>query len=298
MGGVGELLTRHGKLLWKVADHLDLAVCKLDDLYYVGPKSSTDALPLFLNQLRTEIRNEGSVGPEDRKENARASQRRLRWGWPSLSEPRQIASQISLENPAWAITNPEQIPHDIWPEFPTVSLSRDVWCAITVYGFGKWLAPVKAEQGKYAFAVTDLGEIGDGQIEVRNIHGGTKLLKQARKRFPNCKIARKGNSFTLSGSPLAIANVHRFLIEQQQPDQTSDEQARFDLKTTATRKAILVRIARQLEVELKMPNVAVFEQRIPIDVQQVTLEQLIVEVLKDSEHSYRLSETELEILPR
>ncbi|HEX3601209.1 MAG TPA: hypothetical protein VHU84_13750 [Lacipirellulaceae bacterium] len=108
------------QVLAGIATDQELGVARLGRLVYLGPKAAAEQLrPLATLRTREVARLPADV------RTALMSRKQL--SWPRLSEPRQIVSDVVGQS-GWRITNPDQIPHDLWAanELPELSVAEQL----------------------------------------------------------------------------------------------------------------------------------------------------------------------------
>ncbi|MFO0000282.1 MAG: hypothetical protein ACK559_04070, partial [bacterium] len=110
-----------------------------------------------------------------------------------------------------------------------------------------------------------------------------------QKEYPQLKLELKKEKLTASGPTTAFGSLERKLGSQPQSRTTQTGDRRFTLnKTKAPRGSILATIAQQLGLKLKFADEtrAVLSERIEVDVQQVTLDELMDKILAGTELGY------------
>jgi hypothetical protein len=104
------------EVLTNLASATGLGHVELGHLHYLGPRLTAEGLPAAAAAQRRDV---AGLDPEIRKQ--LLNRRRL--AWPRLTEPRGLVEQL-LKQQGWRLSNPEAIPHDLWPvgEMPATSL--------------------------------------------------------------------------------------------------------------------------------------------------------------------------------
>ena len=99
--------TSLAELLKQLAGELDLAVCPIGSVVYVGPPPTVERLPAIIKMRQNEVLK------------LPASQqvpymRREPMSWNDLDSPRDITVKM-IESSGLKLFEPQRIPHDLWP---------------------------------------------------------------------------------------------------------------------------------------------------------------------------------------
>ena len=272
------------QFLWRLADQLDLGVCRFENLYYLGPRETTNQLPMLLDATRDSIREK--LDSNDWKK-VRANH------WRRLATPYDILDRLAKSHDLhWE--NLETIEHDLWPEVDLPTLSSEAGFGVVLAGMGKWF---EVNNGT-TLKLVDFPELKSGTAEISGVENASQFAKAMRKQFPEANVRGAGKSLTIKSTPEQFAAIKREVVKSQQVVQASLDRQVYDLQTTAKRISILQHLAKQtnLAIEFDPELGEVLGTRVEISVRRATVDEIIGAVLKDSGLEYRIEAQTLWII--
>jgi hypothetical protein len=275
------------QFLWSLGEKENLGVCQVGDLFYLGPEETALALPVEVRALSERL--EDSNSPTKFKE---CLMEKIKCNSSLPFEPSNWLAQdaVRAELP---LLNLEEIPLDWWAPIDWPAMPRYQAYALLAAGFGLSL---KVEEAGLRFVKLQL------PLELTREYTLSKpkdiSLDELQKRHPKLKLELQKEKITASGPSTAFASLERQLATQLRSSQTENGDRRFTLnKTKAPRGSILATIAQQLGLNLKFPDDArsALNERIELDVQQVTLEELMDKVLAGTDLNFEIKDGEFRI---
>lgn len=274
------------QFLWKVANSCGLGVCRVGDVYYVGPEKTAAVLPVLLNDLRSKSssRKLRGEGPNWRVKNNLA--------WPELSEPRHVTEHLA-EQSQFNIVNSAIIPHDLWPAVDLPELALEERLALLIVGFEFWFEQTSPGE----IRLIPFPDVNRGSCVVKNVKESAKVARELRQEFTNCKFNGRGHSMTIAGPVDEMNQAVKWLIEHQQVEQGDPSFSRFSLDTTASRGGILNTIARQMGLKLEFaPDLKqILNERVTIKMNQQPIDAIVAEVLKGTNAKFSFEDGQLTI---
>jgi hypothetical protein len=122
-------------------------------------------------------------------------------------------------------------------------------------------------------------------------------IEKLSQEFPDLTLTVASKILTAVGPPKAQSKLQRQLALLRRPPKEADGKRVFTLKTNAPRGAILATIAQQLGVKLEFADELrpLLNERIELDVQRVSVEQLLSETLRDTGLTHRLEKGVLQL---
>jgi hypothetical protein len=274
------------QLLWKVADWCGLGVCRIGDVYYLGPENTAFVLPVLLDELKSKSssrKNRGD-GPDWRVKDELA--------WPELSEPRQLVEQLAQHN-QFNIINAQVMPHDLWPAVSLPELALEERLALLLVGFELWFEQTAPGEIKLIpFPASDRGT-----RVITNVSEPGRASRELREEFSNCKFTARGKSLVITGPVESIGRAVSRLVERQQVERGDPTLSRFSLDTTASRGGILNTIVRQMGLQLEIaPELQqMLDERVTIKISQQPIEVIVAEVLKGTSARFEFNGGQLKI---
>ena len=275
------------QFLWSLAEKEPLGVCQVGDLYYLGPEKTALALPVEVNSLSEQLAD--SNLPEKLK-NALTEKIKLQASQPF--EPTKWLAQDAARAEL-PLLNLEEIPMDWWAPIDWPTMPRYQAYALLAAGFGLSL---QVDEAGLRFAELQLPPELNREYPLSSPKDFS--LDDLQKQHPQLKLELLKEKLTASGPSAAFGPLERRLGTRSSSSRTDNGERRFTLnKTKAARGSIVATIAQQLGLKLKFPDEAksALSERIEIDVQQVTLEELMDEILAGTELSFQIEGGELKI---
>jgi len=275
------------QFLWKLADQCELGICQVGDVFYVGPRETAKTLPILLLQLHEETAKLRRLKDDGPKWN-----RKSELSWPQLTEPRALIDNLVVAN-GINLTNPELIPHDLWPATELPELSLDQQFALLIVGFDLWF--VRSSQGQTA--LTQLPAIEEGVCTVNNVEDAKQVARSLRAEIEGGKFTGSGRTIKMAGSVETLFDARRWLINQQKSDGGLPSEHRFTINTTAKRQSILDSIVRQLNYQLSYPPTAneALREMVTIKMDEKPVDAIIAEVLKGTQLTFQIQGSRLVI---
>ncbi|MEL7500476.1 MAG: hypothetical protein AAFN77_22980 [Planctomycetota bacterium] len=272
-------------LLWRLASENGASICRVGNVYYLGPSDSVIVLPQRIDELKKETST-------NRKNYKTSWHRTVSTITEPLVNPKELLNQMAQTH-QFTIVNLEQIPDDLWQgfELPPLPLAEKLQIILT--GFGKTFH--RSSDGQ-SITLIDL-EIPTTLSRRMSLPSGMaatefdNLIKRCADQLDSLSTKRVGKRVDVSGDANEVLMFESRLVFQKKPKGVTSGNGKkskdvFSLnQVTASRKAILNSVASQLSKQLEIAPSAVdlLNQRITIDVQDVTIDQLIKEVLRDTE---------------
>jgi hypothetical protein len=275
------------QFLWALGQKENLGVCQVADLYYLGPEETALALPFEVQALTEQLENSNSPDKFTK----------------GLTERIKCHSSLPFDPSNWLaqdaaradlpLLNLEELPLDWWAPIDWPVMPRYQGYALLAAGFGLSL---KVEEAGLRFVKLQLPP---ELTRDYTLESSQKIsLAELRKQHPKLKLEILKDELNASGPSAAFASLERQLGTQSRSSRTEAGDRRFTLtKTKAPRGSILATIAQQLGLKLKFPHDlrTALNERIEIDVQQVTLQELMDKVLAGTELKFEIEDGEFRI---
>ena len=284
-------------ILWTLANESEASVCKLENLYYIGPKSVVGALPNVVQDAKSLIKRQKSKFKVGWHRTARLRTK-------ELVEPRELLKRIAEEN-KFEFENLEVIPHDIWlgMELPPMSLAQLV--QVLIAGFNKQL------QWNHDGTQVKLVDLASTETIGRRFRFPPNVrssmyqatISTLKRDLSKIDVKRTGSSIQVEGPTDEVLEFETRWVALQVPKGGNDRVPNSNKKdvftlnrVTASRLDFLKNIASQLEYQLKIEttDVASLNERIMVDVKNVVLVELLNAVSKNS--SLKISTVENSIV--
>ena len=267
------------QLLWQVAEDHELAICRVDDFYYIGPSEPVARLPVIVDELGRETMRQ---------------RRKFKCNWNQkvgvssgpVVNPQALLQSIGRDQ-GFQINGLESVPHDTWSrvELPPSRLTSTVQVLLT--GFGKTFT--RSEDGT-VITVVDMPETVDAKREFERPAGlpGAEfrtLLSNLQREFPELNIRGRGKRISVSGDIERMRRLESRLVASQRPVGLDSGRKTYTLaRTTEFRGTLLVTIAQQSSREIVLdPSLrSKLNERISIEANNDSLEELLFKVLSGS----------------
>lgn len=269
------------RFFWQLAGEHGLGVCRVGDFYYFGPEETAMALPVLWNDLSKLVTAE--------------PQRPI--SWPSSTEPAKLIERIE-EQGRLRLDEDSRLRHDLWPagELPAMTALHQL--AIVGSGFAQWPTYKKSKR-LVQFRPLSIPQQGSAEYswQPEDAESRDETLKQLGREFPDCNFRVKRDSLVVRGSVKSVYNVKHRLVQSTSTAQATSDSQRFTLKTTATRLQIIEAIGRQLArtVDYDATLGPILNQRIAIDCQQVTFDDLMQQILGGTDLVFSMDDSNLKI---
>ena len=274
----------------QLAESANLGCAILDWGIYLGPPEISSTLATLTELQKKQIR-----------EGDRTTARRLLterpWAWKQPSEPRQILKNLAKEFRVTA-EGVDQLPHDLWAGRTMPDMDFPSALTLTLAGF----------RSSYQW------KPGGNSIQViaypRNISlTETYRLKTSqsppievwKKEFPMARLRIDGRLLAVDGPSEIHKQVRDWISgKPARPRQPTDGAKALTLKIkSATLKQATDYLGTQLGLEFEFSEKASekLEERIAIDVTDVSLEELLQEVLKPLALTFEIKDQRVSIQP-
>lgn len=286
-----NLPLRH--LLQDVANRLKLGVGRVGPVIYLGPPDTARVLgTVAALRAASESRLPGAVRARV------AAARPLTWA--ELATPRELAERLAADA-GLRVDGIERIPHDLWPavDLPPLTFAQSM--SLVLAGFH--LAFDYASDGE-SIRLAPLPS--EASITQRIAFRGTSAAAAAQieRQFPGVRFTIE-NAFVQIDSTIEVADAIRRLLEApsvrpQQPVAKTKLEKRYTLRVREQPlAAVAAAIAKNCGVELRFDPRATEaqDQRVSLEVADVTLDHLLRSLLDQTGLTYRLDDQMLEIIP-
>lgn len=273
--------------LWRLCDQLELGLCRVDDVYYVGPRVAAANLIQQVAALKE------TVDGADRA-SRRRWERAETLTVQRLAEPRMLVQTV-CDSIGVSLLDADAIPHDLWEQTHLPPTEAATKLSLLLVGFGKsfesnigldQLSLVDFPNPELVTRVFQLGE---------NAKAGARLIED---KMPDVQIETNSRSLKVTTSADKSLRVHRLLVSMQKPEIADLSRQVFTLTTVNKRGTILATIANQIDREFSFEpeQVELLNQRIELDLVNAPVEQVIAAALAGSGLEYRITAEALEIL--
>lgn len=270
-----DLVVRDATLdeaLQRVGSAIGGGVSYVDSVAYLGSQPVTEKLATLAALRRDEVKQ---LPPAARTRFSTSEA----WKWDALATPRELLQQLAKTANAKVI-NIEQIPHDLWPtgDLPAMPLTDQM--SLLLAGFD--LTFDIARDGS-AIRLTPMPM--DASIERSYSPRGTlnAAASTIAEAFPGVTIKKSGARLAIVGKFEEHELIDRLIRgEAVRRVETTPGIKRFDLRVENQQiGAIIKAVADRESLQLKMDiaSQAKLQQRISLDVKQLTLEELISQAL-------------------
>lgn len=279
------------QILWRLAEPRELAVVQLNNIFYVGPIHEAACLPQLLSELEQQLRSDRLPNSLSR---AWLATRPLVTRGETI-EPQRALFQVLDDMPPSTL-DINRVPHDLWYRIDWPEMPRYQQVALLLVGFGLWLEFDNEGRGH----VVEFPQRTTVTRHYAAVRDGAQLQRQLRQDVAGLRVEFNRDGLMAEGTPQQIALASRRVADWMQPPRRAEADTTFSLKTRGSRRAILAAIAEQTERSLFVD--AQFEealrQVIDLDAADVSLPQLIADVLRGVEARSELTERELRIVPK
>jgi hypothetical protein len=277
------------QFLWSVAQKFDLGVCRIEDLYYFGPKDSAANLNAACDQLRKTTIKRRFKAVNWSHRNALKTE--------AIVQPSEILKQLATEN-QFRIVNPEAIPHDLWTGIDLPKTTLQVRVAMLLVGFGK---TYKRNEDGSQIEIIDFPKFNEAEKTIRDVDGAARLAKRFRQDFPAVQIKVKSNRISVKGSPQDVATIEAMTVRAQVPKKPkTDAEKNITLERQATRGSFLATIANLKGKQLVFDKtnrelVKTLQERITIRVVNTRIGDVLQMTISETNLHFEIVEDELRI---
>ncbi len=278
------------EIFFIIADKADIAVCRMGNLFYFGPRAEVAGLRWI---RQSHIENAKKLP---------ASSRRILFSpgsisWTQLSQPHDVL--INLTDESEITLGDVNVEHDLWPAYdlpPLILLDR---LLVLTYGFNQYLK-LSAEDDRIRVESTNQSSPPQRvRDQFKCDLTKAKFDRIASQYSASSKLAN--GRVELEGQPLEIYELRRKLLtaRAQRLTKSSTKQlhdkTRVSLKTNVPIQRLLDQVAAKMGVELEYsPDIApILENRVEINVTKVTYSELIRKSLEGTGIQFELTENAL-----
>jgi len=260
---------------------------------YVGPAHAAAKLPT-LAALRRQDAERLPAEVRSRLLKVQA------WTWDELAEPRRLLDELAKQA-GITVSNPEVIPHDLWP---AVSLPPLAWVdrlSLLLAGFD--LTFEIADQGKAVRLAPFPDKVLLEKSYVTRGPAGT-VAAQLRRVAPDAEIRVEQRKIVVAGLQEDHEKIEQLLAYQNTPKTKTAKKGPVEQRFSLTvgkndpAGAVVRTIATQIGKELKYDTAVLqkLKQNVPLSVKDVTLDELLTVTLKPLGLTYKLTDEALEII--
>lgn len=285
-----------GEALQKVAEAGAMGVTQIGPLFYFGPVAATAKLRTLAAMKRDELQGL----PRDV---ALRLARTKAWGWGDLATPRELVHLLAEEG-RFQIEGLDRIPHDLWAatDLPPLALLDRL--------------TVVALQFDLTFSISSDGALirfvplPDEIAVVRRYPGGGQAAEIAEKMAalaPELQVRVVGSEVYVKGTVEEHDRISASRTPLRRgPSADAPGKTRIERLTVENIPvgAVLKQMASQLDLELKYDHAALnragasLNTLISIQVERISLDDLLKEVTDAAGLSYRREDRLVEIRPK
>ncbi|MBI2478165.1 MAG: STN domain-containing protein [Planctomycetia bacterium] len=274
--------------LQRVGREIGGGVSFVGSVAYLGPKPVTEKLATLAAIRRDEVKALPTAA-RVRFETSTA------WTWEALATPRELLSQLA-QSAGTRVINIDQIPHDLWPagDLPPMPLTDRM--TLLLAGFD--LTFEIARDGS-AIRLTPMPR----EVSVERSYSPRGSLNDAAtnitRAFPGLRIRKDGARLAITGTYEEHEAIDRLIRgETIRQAETTAGSKRFDLQFKNQPIGDIIKLIAEreaLELRADTASQAKLQQRISLDVKQLTLEGLLEQVLMDTGVTHRIADGVLEL---
>lgn len=276
------------QFLWQVGEEQQLGVTQVGDMLYLGPRETALVLARQNQQWAARLEEPG-FPPALRRQLTEA----VRWKFSSAAEPSVWLSQ-DVRRAGLAVVNPEKLPFDFWEPIDWPALPRYQAWLLLLAGFE---LGIELEEGDLRLVDLRLPEQMSCDYSIEGLE--RTAVEKMFEDLPGLKWKSSGKTLTADGPPLDQSQLSKRIAFLRRVSSAPEGTRVFTLKTNAPRGSILATIAQQLGVKLEFPEEVrpLLDERIELDVHQISLEQLLDKTLRGTGLKHRLEKDRLHLVP-
>jgi len=278
-------------LLRSLAEQLQLKVCVVDTVVYIGPASSADTVASIAEARFDKATSWG-------KEAGRQLRKRSSLQWEEAAEPRAIVEQLATDHRI-GVEGLDQVPHDLWPAANWQSLPVTHQLALLLTGFG-YTYDLSNDGPDAKIKIIPLPKTFLLERQYQATGNAQQRLQQLKEKYPQAQFTLKGKSLAVVASAEEHYWIRRQLLGMSAFKPKREAEKRYQLTiSTATFDAVAKTIANNLGLKLKydpaLPDIK--SKRIEFSVQNATREQLLDALVKTVGVRYAIEGGDLIIRP-
>lgn len=277
------------QFLFELGEPHGLGFCRLEGIYYFGPRDVAYSLPQSFEKLSGWVK-------QHRKSSAVNWRRHVSGDWSRLSQPRELL-QALVNDFELEVFELEQIPFDLWGEHMSPSIPLVLHTALLAVGFDRWIAISKSGK-KLKIVPYPLRD--SSRYEVSKIEDPKATANRLKSKYPDVNFQAGKRSVAIGGSGPQLDQAIKEAIFAQRPFKTAASKVTFNGDLRGSRMSLLQAVAAQLGVELDVPDEyqEALGKFIELSVKDLTGEQIVGEVLKSSEFDFQMETGRLRVIKR
>lgn len=286
-----ELLVTDATLqeaLQRIGSEIGGGVCFVGSVAYLGSKPVTEKLATLAAIRRDEVKQLPTAARTRFATSAA-------WTWEELATPRELLSQLAQLAEAKVI-NSEQIPHDLWPagDLPAMPLTDRM--TLLLAGFDMTFELARDGSAIRLVPMPTQASIERSYSPKGALNAAATTIAAA---FPGVGIKKDGARLAITGTFEEHEVIDRLIRgERIRRVETTPGIKRFDLRVEnqpigAIIKAVAEREGLQLQMDVS--SQAKLQQRISLDVKQLTLDELLDRALMSTGVEHRIAAGVLEL---
>jgi hypothetical protein len=276
--------------LQQLAAKIDLGVCKLDSVVYIGPASITEKLPTLAALRREEVRQLPSA-----RQSPLLRRRELEWDF--LAEPGETVQQLCREA-GIEIANAAVVPHDLWPAVSLPQMTFVDRLSIVLAGFDLTFQLNETGTAIQLVPAPQSATIRRSYVVPSN---PINLVAKLRQLFPEARFTNSTNQLNVEGAFDVHDAVQRLLRGESVRNRTVTQgERRYTLQVdNQPVGGVLKAVAGQLNLTMRLdPRVtSKINELISFEVKDATRDQLIEAIVKPAGLSFQVENDKLHILP-
>lgn len=281
--------------LEEVAARLNAGVAVVSSVVYIGPRPLADKLATL-----AELRNDdcAHMAPSVRRRFTQIAA----WKWETLAEPRTLLTELAREAQV-TVEGLTDIPHDLWPAMELPPLTFAERLTLILAGFDRTFELDPRGDRLRLIGVPDSVQLdrtypwsGEGGISLAGL----------QQSIPNAAVRREGSRVRIQGraedhqlAAELLGKVHR----AQTPGGRVRTKGEARTVYTMQGPALLGTVLKTLQVQTRLrvnvdPSIQEeLYRRVMFQVKNVSLEELLAAVLKDTGLRFELTDEEIRIQP-
>lgn len=275
-----------------VAEAIGCELSVLDSVIYLGPPETSRKLATLAALRREEVK---ALPPASR---SRFEHSQV-WRWEELATPKHLLEELAQEG-SIRLYEVDRLPHDLWAsgDYPALPLGD----RLTLLLAGFEMTYEIARDGTALRPIPIPAEVSIVREHALGTFDET-VIAQTLASVPATKFEVRGKKLTVHGTIEVQDQIARLLRGERTPttaevregkkvyDLTVENQpAGAIIKLIAEREKLTIKVSPELVDKLN-------NQRVSLNVQKASLEQLLERTLKPLGINYRLNGSSLELLP-
>jgi len=275
------------QFLLEIAKQLDIGICQIEDVYYLGPKKTANSLASTSELL---LKAANKFGKRTQLRWKRSGDLRT----TTVVEPKQLLLELAKANDI-QIDGIDGLPHDLWAglDLPASSLA----CRITLLlaGFDKSFQ--FSGTGK-KIEIVDFKAPEQVTLTFGDISDPPAVSKILRNEFKSLKFSTRRNQISITGSPDSVGMAGMRAIESQKPEMITGSTITFSLTTRAARGAIFATAAQRSRLRFSYdknnPTISkALKEPVAIQAVNVSLNGLLEMTVDRSPLAFKVTDSEI-----